>query len=292
MGHKKSIVRETVDRLSGFAAYGQSKHADKLASPDHKPAPEKIYSYSTMGNYIDAFARFAKWARAEHGCKTLDEAHQYTGEYLQYRMDKGLSAWTVRRDAAALAKVYQCQTTDLGATLPRRERADITQHRSKETWRGHFSENRNRALVDTAKATGLRRHEMAALRPQDVYKDASGRVIVQVIDGKGGKDRLVTAINDAPLKAAEAAKAAGQERIFAHIPNRTPLHAYRADYAAAYYNSIARDPAALRGHDVYICRGHDAQTGQRFDRAAMREASEMLGHGRVSVMVPYLRGCI
>ena len=290
MGHKKSIVREARDRLSGMAAYGQSKHADKLASGDYKPAREKIYSFSTMRNYTDAAVRFAEWARSEYGCKTLDEARQHTGDYLQHRMDSGLSAWSVRRDAAALGKLYQCKTTELGVELPARQREDITQHRSDETWRGHFSESRNRPLVDTAKACGLRRHEMAALRPQDVYRDASGRVIVHVAQGKGGKERFVTAINDAPLKAAEAAKAAGQDRVFETIPNRAPIHAYRADYAVAYYNSVARDPATLRGHDVYICRGHDAQTGQRFDRAAMLATSEMLGHERVDVMVVYLRG--
>lgn len=290
MGHTKSIVREARDRLSSMAAYGQSKHADKLASSDHKPAMEKIYSFSTMRNYTDAAVRFAKWARAEHGCKTLYDARQYAGDYLRQRMESNLSAWTVRRDAAALGKLYQCKTTELGAELPARQRENITQHRSEKTWRGHFSEERNRALVDTAQACGLRRHELAALRPQDVYRDVSGRVIVHVAQGKGGKERFVTALNDAPLRAAEAAKAAGQDRVFEMIPNRAPIHAYRADYATAYYNAIARDPATLRGHDVYVCRGHDAQTGQRFDRAAMREASEMLGHNRVDVMVVYLRG--
>lgn len=119
MGHRKSIIRQTVERLQDMAAYGDSKHADKLANGG-KPAVDKIYSYETMRNYLDAATQFADWARS-HGCRTLDEAQQHTGEYLQQRMDRGLSAWTVRRDAAALGKLYQCKTTELGATLPRSE---------------------------------------------------------------------------------------------------------------------------------------------------------------------------
>ena len=78
---KKSIVRQAKERLWSMAAWGQSKHDDKSRN-NGKPAMDKIYSHSTMDNYVDAAMLFVKWARVEHGCKTLEEAQQFTGEYL------------------------------------------------------------------------------------------------------------------------------------------------------------------------------------------------------------------
>ena len=284
MGHQKSIIKQVTDTLDGLKAYGQSKHLDKLDNGG-KPAMEKIYSLSTMDNYKEVCLDFANWARDTHGCKTLEAARPYTGEYLQQRMDGGLSAYTVRRDAAGIAKLYQCQTTDLGVTLPTRHRADVTQHRGNKS-AGHFSETKNRELVDLCKATGLRRHEVAALRPSDVTQNSAGQTIVHVQQGKGGKTRDVVALNDRPFQIAQAAQAAGQERVIEHIPNRAPIHEYRAEFAQTMYNQLARDPATLPSSEEYRCRRDMA--GTVFDKAAMGAVSAALGHNRLSVMTSYL----
>lgn len=284
MGHRKSIVRQAVDQLQGMAAWGQSKHQDKLANGG-KPAMGKIYSHVTMANYQDAAAKFANWARATHGCRTVAAARQYTGEYLQQRMDRGLSAWTVRRDAAALAKLYQVQTTDLGAQLPTRHRADVTQHRGGKS-AGHFSESRHKDLVDLCRATGLRRHEVAQLRPSDVTRDTQGRVLVHVAQGKGGKERVVVALNDKPYQIAQAAAAAGRDQVVSHIPKYAPIHEYRAQFAQQMYHQMARDTATLPRSEVYCCRGD--RSGTHYDKAAMGAVSTALGHARLDVMTSYL----
>lgn len=285
MGHRKSIVRQAVDRLQGMAAWGQSKHQDKLANGG-KPAPDKIYSHSTMANYQDAAARFASWARSAHGCRTLEEAQQHTGAYLQQRMDQGASAWTVRRDAAAIAKLYQVKTTDLGATLPIRHRANVTQHREGKS-AGHFSESRHKDLVDLCRATGLRRHEVAQLRPSDVTRDSQGRVLVHVKQGKGGKSRDVVALSDRPYQIAQAAAAAGRDQVISHIPKYAPIHEYRAQFAQEMYHQLARDTATLPRSDVYCCRGD--RCGTHYDKAAMGAVSAALGHARLDVVTNYLK---
>lgn len=285
MGHRKSIIKQTIDQLQGMAAYGQSKHQDKLANGG-KPSVEKIYSYSTMSNYMDVATQFAAWARATYGCRTVSEARQYTGEYLQQRMDRGLSAWTVRRDAAALGKLYQCQTTDLGVQLPTRHRAAVTQHRGDKS-AGHFSESRHQDLVDLCRATGLRRHEVAALRPSDVIKDPQGRVIVTVQQGKGGKYRQVVALDDRPYQIAQAAAADGRDRVIEHIPKYAPVHTYRAQFAQEMYRQIARDTATLPRQEVYCCRSDRA--GTHYDKAAMGAVSAALGHSRLDVVTNYLK---
>lgn len=272
------MVRQVQERLTAKAAFGLSKHdADMDVRKDH------VYSYSTMSNYINAASLFAQWSRDTHGCRDIDDAKQYAGEYLQHRVDNGKSAWTVARDAAAIAKLYGCTSSDLGCNLPTRHRADIEQHREHK-WAGHFSEERNADLVAICKATGLRRHEIAALKPSDVRREENGTVIVHVAQGKGGRSRDVECLSDAPLRLAQAAEAAGQEHVIEHISKYAPCHEYRREYAQELYDRYARDE--LTEKDIYCCRGD--LTGLQFDRQAMRIVSHNLGHNRLEVVTHYL----
>ena len=281
---KKSIVRLAKERLWSMAAWGQSKHDDKSRN-NGKPAMDKIYSHSTMDNYVDAAVLFVEWARTEHGCKTLEDARQFTGEYLNQRVHDGKSAYTVRRDAAALGKLYQTATTELGADLPARERKNVTQHRQDKS-RGHFSEKKNADLVALCKATGLRRHEVAALQPGDVTRNADGSVSVRVRQCKGGKARTVTALDDSPYRLAQKAVREGRGTVIAHIPKYAPVHEYRADFAMELYRRLARPLEDLPQRERYVCRKDRA--GTQYDRAAMKAVSVQLGHNRVDVVTHYL----
>lgn len=279
-----SLKKQIIDRLLSMAAYGESKHRDKQRNGG-KPALDKIYSYQTMRNYQVAAVRFAEWVKGQ-GCRTLEEARAFTGQYLQKRMDEGKSAWSVRLDAAALGKLYQVRTNELGVKLPSRHRADITQHRTK-AWKGHFSEERHRDLVELCQATGLRRHELAKLRPEDVQRGPDGAVIVHVLRGKGGRERYLVALSDVPWRLAEAARAEGRAYVVERVPQWAPVHEYRAQYAQAMYDRIARDPETLPQKERFCARKDRA--GQRYDRAALRVVSEYLGHSRLDVMMFYLR---
>ncbi len=243
-----------------------------------------------MHNYMDVCTRFSSWARETHNCSTLDDARQYAGEYLRMRQGKGLSAYTIRRDAAGIAKMYSCRTTELGAELPIHRREDITQHR-RDTTSGQFSEAGNADLVALCKATGLRRREVSQLKPEDVCRHPDGNVTVRVVQGKGGKERTITALNDVPARLAEKAHAEGREFVISHIPNRSPIHRYRADFARADYARRARDVSTLKEKEIYGCRRagtYDIMGGKCFDRQAMLETSMQLGHTRLDVMAHYL----
>ena len=285
MGKKVSLTKQGIDELERMAAFGQSKHADKLANGG-KPLPGKIYSYNSMKNYKQATYQYLKWAQREHGCRQLADAKQYTGEYLRQRMNDGKSAWTVRLDGAALAKLYGVGTGALGADLPIRRRADVTQHRTGAS-EGHFSAEKHRDLVDLCLATGLRRCEIARLKPENVQRLPDGRVVVLVEQGKGGKARIVSALDDTPAKIAEAAAAAGQAKIFEHIPKYAPIHEYRAAYANELYQSIARGINSIPAKDRYYCRRDRA--GTTYDKQAMLQVSQELGHNRLDVVTAYLR---
>lgn len=281
MGRFKSMKWQAWMALDKQKAYGQSKHIDKMFNGG-KPAPDKIYSHKTMENYKGITARFATWAEKTHGCKTLAQAEQYAGEWIGTQMDNGLKPATIHQYTAAVAKVYQKPMKDVQATIPSRPRSDTTQYRGKK-WVGHFSPEKHSDLVDFYKDTGLRRHEIAALRPSDVTRLTDGRAQVTVRQGKGGKKRVVTALSGRPADIAEKAAAAGRGKVFDHIPKYAPIHEEgRQHYAQTLYDSLARDVSTLPRSERYHCRGDKA--GTVYDRAAMKVVTEQLGHSRISVI--------
>lgn len=281
---KKSLIRLCVERMLGMCAFNQSKHKDKLRN-NGKPARGKIYSGCTLSNYIAACCRFLKWVRREYGCADLDIARQYVGTYLRLRIRKGMSAWTVRAEAAALAKIYQCSMCDFGVKLPKRRRRDVKQHRGNR-WAGHYDSIKHKALELFCRACGLRRHEVAQLRPTDVYRSNKGNVIVHVRQGKGGKERFVIALNNTPLELAEQAAARGDKMIFPHVPKYAPVHTWRRAYASDLYHRLARPAEEIPRQEQYICRGERA--GIIYDKRAMQAVSKMLGHSRLDVVTSYL----
>ena len=280
MAKRKSIVRQATERLLSMAAFGESKHKDKIANGG-KPARDKIYSSKTMDNYIDVAGRFVRWARKVHGCKSLEEAKQVVPEYLVARISQGKSAWTVRLEASALAKLYGCGINDFGVELPRRKRQDVKQHR-QEKWVGHFDVSKHRDLETFGRATGLRRHEMALVKPEDVWRNEDGRVIVHVHRGKGGKERYVEVLSDTPLVLAQKARAEGRKLIFDSIHKYAPIHEWRADFAWETYRRHARPLADIPLKERYICRKDKA--GEIYDAKAVSISSRMLGHGRKDVI--------
>lgn len=278
-----SIIKQVQLKLDTKICYGQSKYEAKRNGTH----TQGIYSHSTYDNYLQVGCDFAKWCRSQHGSKTLEEARVHAAEYLKMRIDKDLSAWTIKKDAAGLAKLYDCTSRDFGVELPTRHREDIIRSRDPEAQKDKFSEDKNKDLVEFFQTTGLRRHEAAALEPKDVYK-VGETVYVHVAQGKGGKERTVEALNEKALEMAKIASANGSAKVFQSLPAHADIHAYRSEYAVSLYERLARDPETLEHNQVYYCR-HDL-AGTKYDKEAMQTISENLGHNRISVIAQsYLR---
>lgn len=275
-------MRQANEKLLDMAAFGISKREDKLEN-NGKPRLDRIYSSVTMDNYIDVCARFVKWASENHGCRTIEEAEQYAGEYLQGRIDAGYSAWTIRLEASALNKLYQ-RDDNFGVALPERRREDITQHRN-QSWKDDYDEEAHPEICNFCRSCGTRRHELAALTPEDVWLE-NGLAIVHVVQGKGGRERHVTSLDDYPYQVAQQAAAEGKELIFDAIPARAPIHEYRAQFANALYKQYARPLDEIPKKERYCCRKERA--GTVYDKKAMQIASTALGHNRLDVMTHYL----
>ena len=132
----KDLHQQAYDRLTGMQAFGESKKAAVAAGTDW----EKIFSYNTYQTYWKHTKYFIKYIQAQHPeCTTLKSARRYMNEWLQSRVDQGLSAWTIQVEAKALGKLYGIQPDDEGYfTPPKRNRADIKRSRGDRVRDKHF----------------------------------------------------------------------------------------------------------------------------------------------------------
>lgn len=77
-------------------------------------------------------------------------------------------------------------------------------------------------------------------------------------------------------------KAAGDGQVFPAVNQNADIHSYRAVYCRRVYEKYARDISTLPRSERYHC--HADKAGVVYDRAAMKMASEALGHSRISVI--------
>lgn len=282
MSKNKSMKYQAQGILKPMLRLGESKHDAKLKAED-KHHIEGIFSVSTYKNYVTVAAQFGNWAKKTHGEKDLNNCRQYVPEYLQIRIDKGLSPNTIDRDISALAKLYKCTGNDFGIEKPKKSRSNITRSRNvvKE-----FDYAKHKEVLDYINGTSHRRSELLRSKKK-YYTEVNGEIIVR-IKGKNGKIRYTKVLPQ--YKEFVRSKLQGlkdEDKVFrpSEVPVRTPCHAYRAKYAKDYYNMIARPLNTLTAKEKYICRND--KKGTVYDREALEVVSKMLGHNRLSVIVDH-----
>lgn len=300
--NKECFTVQIQKALDSRLAIGLSKHDDKKEKTEEgrRLADDRIYSWNTYRAYMQHVNYFARWIEKNHPeCKTLAKARPYVNDWIQSRIDQGLSAYTIKLETAALAKVYGCSTRDFIQT-PERIRSSIVRSRGDKIRDKHFSKKNNSNLVTFCRCTGLRRHELNKVTGDQLIRNKDDSYSVKVISGKGGRDRVVpvTGSPEEVQTVVRIMKAAGNGKVWAKVHNALDVHALRAEYAMRVYRKHARPVESLRGmvmpdpdrrgkyvSAVYKCRGEYA--GQVYDRAALLEASKALGHNRVSVVAEH-----
>ena len=324
MGHKnkKSLKMQITEALTAKMSAGRSKHADKT----EKTTSEHIYSYETLRGYIKQACLFADYCKAHHKAKTLQECRQYVDEFLQYDIDRGLSAYTIKLRASALAKLYGCSSTDFIET-PARTRAGITRSRGERVRDKHFSKKNNAELINFCRGTGCRRNvlekltgadlihrsvlerelkELRAIERQGQLTEKQEKRLEMLKDtikeqfpdqdyfihhrkDKGGKFRYAPIVGEHKREIIDRMKSTPPDRkVWEHVSGNADIHGYRSDYATTIYNMYARPLDTLEQKQKYCCRGD--LRGVIYDKAAMLRASKALGHNRLSVIAGhYLR---
>ena len=281
MSKNHSMKYQAKTILATVQCYGRSKHLDKSMSNHHHP--HGIYSVKTYEQYVEHCTRFGEWCKVNYGKKDLKECREYIREYLD-EYSQGKSPWSIRTVKYALQKLYDA--IDPGFKVyydaPKRQRVDIVKNRTPIAEVKGFNYKKYKTELNFGCVTGARKSAMLKLRYSDIY-EKDGAVYVHFHKDKGGKTRDVKILDKyAKFIKSFIGKGAPDENIFKSLPCRFPEHSCRRFFANDYYNTIARNPNTLPKSEKYICRKD--KSGIEYDRKAMLEVSEALGHGRVDVM--------
>ena len=267
MSKRPSLFHQMLTSLREQERFGQSKHKAKREAINQAHsegqsgfgvAPEGIYSVVTFAGYRQVAHEFAIWCRENTKARTMDEARFYTGFYLQERIDRGLSAWTIQRDRSALRKIFQDPELCWEIEVPRRKLANIKRSRLSVKMDEQFNPDQHPDLIDFCRATGLRRHELETICPKDIYWQGE-KLIAYVRQGKGGKSREVTVLLGMELRVLQIMEGRQPDKpIFDYIPAKMDVHSYRAEYATARLeHALEQEVTQDLGHNrTEVLRGH------------------------------------
>lgn len=303
MSHKSKLcLREQAkERFNSCACFGRSKYEDKQSAGrayDIDPSArlhgtrqeyinaalrDRIYSYGTYRSYAKHNNYFFDWIEKSHPeCKTLAQARTYAPEWIQLRVSQGLSPYTLALERSALSKLYG-EPAEAFGDIPQRKMEQITRSRGAVERDKGFSETSNAEIIAFCRSTGLRRSELATLRPEALRcLDKDKGYYYLVIKGKGGRVREAPIIGSVSAVVHRIQQTAPGALVWDHVPSHMDVHSYRAEYATAIYSMTARDVHTLPRSEVYYCRGE--RKGKAFDKRAMLYASKALGHSRISVV--------
>lgn len=271
--YSKDLHQQAYDRLTGMQAFGESKREAVANGTDR----EKIFSVNTYKTYWKHTKYFIAYIKEHHPeCTTLKSAKKYVNEWLQHRVDQGLSAWTIQAEAKAMGKLYGITPEGKDYfTPPKRNRQDIKRSRGVRVRDRHFSKTNNDELIRFCRGTGLRRSELESLKGKDlvtreqieseisriealpagertpgverhleVLKDTrmfDCEFFTHVRSGKGGRERMSPIIGkDAGQIIERMQNTPAEEKVWQFVHQSADIHSYRGDYATAIYKATAR----------------------------------------------------
>jgi integrase len=289
--HRKSIVRETIERFDTKMAIGESRRDAKIALREEQGttwsvSTGRIHSFKTRSTYQEQSIRFVKWVRETYHVTSLAQldprADELATAYLQQQLAEGKSPYTLQTERAALRLFFDNRALASTVAIPRRERANITRSRGPKQHDSHFQPEHWPEMIRFAQATGLRRHELRALRVRDIF-ERDGQLLVHVASGKGGLKRDVPVL--AGREAEVLAMSGGRDPdalVFERIPKHFDVHSYRREFAQSLYLQYAP------GRSLPPATGRLKRSD--YDRDAAERVSAALGHRRVEVATrSYLR---
>ena len=273
---RKNLKMQVNDTLQSLCRFGQSKHAAKQTGT----ASQGIYSFGTYHTYQQQCHRFCEWVKAVYpGTKTLANARQYVDGYIAAMIDTDLSPFTIKTATSALAKLYQCKTTDFRET-PARSRANITRSRRAVARDKDFDESRpeNARLARFCRACGLRRAELKALKGSWYIERPDGTAYIDLTktsSTKGGRPRMVPILPEDVPFVREICRAAGEGHLWPAVNTHADIHAWRAAYCQRLYDTHKRDVRTLPRSERYHCQLEKA--GIVYDVVALSFVVKPLG---------------
>lgn len=257
-----NIKYELMRELEQHISLGVSKRACEAETGKS----EFIHSASTARSYMQQVGAFGIFLRdiGQNKC-SIEESKKYAADFVQSKN----SAWSQALSRSALAKVYNCNASEI-CTIEKRGKDDITRGRSM-TERAISIEKNHPDIVKFCKSTGLRKdRELANLKMEDIK--ITDKITISVT-GKGGRHRFVEVLP----QNYEFCK----DFILNNLQNPSDklklyhgmnCHKYRADFAKDCYNFALENYAT---GELY----HPKKDSRTFDKGALNWVNRQLGHG-------------
>ena len=271
---------------------GKSKRENRLAHKKGKRRQQNkdlIFSYSTLKTYVRWVWNYYHWLEVQGIVPpTFQDSCNYVQQYLDWMSENQYSAYSIKLAGCAVLKLFTGQY--LGdCSSPRRSREEVKRGRRHDL--KYFIKMRETypLLYLFGLATGLRKNkELSNVRGTDLVEKA-GQFCIHT-RGKNGLYRDAPIIGDAETVAKVVAmmKQAGEEKLFGEkgvfgaLPVNYDQHVLRSIYAVRIYLAHERPIESLKKEEKYCCARDYA--GVELDRAAMKAASEALGHHRIDVV--------
>lgn len=265
---KPSLFHLLVQSLKEQCRFGTSKHAvkEEIGWEPGQALPG-IWGVETYKGYRKVCHRFSEWCRERGVRGDWDGAKKLAPEFIRECRDAGLSADTLRHYRAALRKAFRDPELAGEVRLPERRKEAIKRSRGPREMDRHVDAGRWQDVIDSARATGLRRRELGEVKAGDVFWSGS-RLMVRVRRGKGGQPRVVHVLARFHERVMEIVEGRDPEEVlFPRIPIRLDIHALRREYAA---ERLREEEAACPG---------------RPRSELLMRVSEDLGHHRTNVVV-------
>lgn len=195
----------------------------------------------TPQQYSDICKRFGAWVKEQNGSERVspDSYKEWGQRWLDTLQGDGKSAASLKTYRAAISAGIGCKNTEFkipSVGAPTKGRGSIGKITDK-----------NRAIVDLARDTGIRRAEIAHLTGGDFVKTKDGHYYIHVESGKGGKEQYqlilpnhVQNVQNALQGVAKDEKVFSPEQMKKSAKNG--LHECRRQYAREAYNYFKNLP--------------------------------------------------
>ena len=253
----KSLKQQVKEILDSKLSIGESKYIAKR----NGTYTEHIYSWETYRTYLKHACYFVRWCKEQpiepslgHKPRTVAECRTFVEKWIQHGIDCELSAYTLKLELAALAKLYGCKSTDFNIKTPPRRRKNITRSRGDAIRDKHFSIQKNQNMITFCMCTGLRRAELAQIRGTDLIVQ-EGKLYLDIRKGsKGGRLRVSPVVgNDEEIALVKKlCMDAGDQQIFPHPSFNADIHSFRAEYAMRVYNLNKREYDAYKNERLIV----------------------------------------
>lgn len=193
----------------------------------------------TRSAFVKNYRKFIEFCRSEYDCKTTEECRNHIDDYVQFLVNKGLTANTIHTYLSPVALFFNIPLSDI--EKPRRYSAHNVRSRStngKVQRSDNDTSNPKYAhLVEFQKCVGLRRRELQNLRGSDFKEDENGNFYVYVRKGKGGKSQWQLILPE-DVDFVKSYFDGTENKVFTpeEFKNKLDLHKLRAEQAKRAYH--------------------------------------------------------